>query len=88
MQKGIMDFLEKHMDLLLAQTQSYQPFLRTAFPGVNLADACFNLIVGNAFSVFLNQFAIRLLSPTEEDFAEFGRLASKYKEKIDRLFSK
>jgi len=88
MQKEIMDFMKKHMDLLLDQTKSYQPFIKNAFPGVNPADACFNVIVGNAFSVFLSQYAMRLISPTEQDFADFGNLASQYKEKIDALFAK
>ncbi len=88
MQKEIMDFMKKHMDLLLDQTKSYQPFIKNAFPGVNPADACFNVIVGNAFSVFLGQYAMRLISPTAQDFADFGSLASQYKEKIDALFTK
>ena len=86
MQKEIMDFMKNHMEMLLNQTKSYQPFIKTAFPGVNPSDACFNLIVGNAFSVFLSQFAMRMTSPTEEDFGEFGRLASQFREKINELF--
>lgn len=82
-----MDFMKSHMDLLLNQTKSYQPFIKTAFPGVNPSDACFNLIVGNAFSVFLSQYAMRMTSPTAQDFAEFGKLTSQYREKIDGLFS-
>lgn len=88
MQKDIHDFMKNHLDLLLQQTKSYQPFIKNAFPGVNVADACFNLMVGNAFSVFLSQYAMRMISPTEEDFVEFGRLTSQYKEKIEDLFSK
>lgn len=88
MQKEIQDFMKKHLDLLLQQAKTYQPFIKTAFPGVNLADACFNLVVGNAFSVFLGQYAMRMMSPTEQDFSEFGSLTSQYKEKIDELFSK
>lgn len=88
MQKEIMDFMKKHMDLLLAQTKSYQPFIKNAFPGVNMADACFNVVIGNAFSVFLSQYAMRMISPTEQDFADFGSLASQYREKINELFTK
>jgi hypothetical protein len=88
MQKEIYDFMKNHLDLLMQQTKSYQPFIKNAFPGVNLADACFNLVVGNAFSVFLSQYAMRIKSPTEDDLAEFGKLISQYKEKIDGLFSK
>jgi hypothetical protein len=88
MQKDIQDFMKKHLDLLLDQAKTYQPFIKTAFPGMNLADACFNLVVGNAFSVFLAQYAMRVMSPTEQDFADFGILASQYKEKINELFSK
>jgi hypothetical protein len=88
MQKEIYDFMKNHLDLLIQQTKSYQPFIKNAFPGVNLADACFNLVVGNAFSVFLSQYAMRIKSPTEDDLVEFGKLTSQYKEKIDSLFSK
>jgi hypothetical protein len=88
MQKPIMDYMKKHLDLLLDQAKSYQPFIKNAFPGVNLSDACFNLIVGNAFSVFLSQYAMRMISPTEDDFIEFGKLTSQYKEKINELFLK
>ena len=86
MQKEILDFMKNHMDLLLNQTKSYKPFIKTAFPGVSISDACFNLIIGNAFSVFLSQYAMRMIPPTEEDFIEFGKLSSQYKEKIDQLF--
>ncbi|HXG74242.1 MAG TPA: hypothetical protein VNK44_05455 [Candidatus Nitrosotenuis sp.] len=88
MQKEIMDFMKNHLELLLNQAKSYQPFIKTAFPGVNLSDACFNLIVGNAFSVFLGQYAMRMQSPTEQDFAEFGNLVGQYREKITALFQK
>lgn len=88
MQKDIEDFMKKHMDMLLAQTKSYQPFIKTAFPTMNMSDACFNLIAANAFSVFLSQYAMRLISPMEADFAEFGSLVSQYKEKINEIFSK
>lgn len=88
MQKEIYDYMNKHLDLLVNQAKSYQPFLKNAFPGVNLSDACFNLVVGNAFSVFLAQYAIRMLSPREDDFIEFGKLAGQYRDKINEMFSK
>lgn len=87
MHKEIADYMRNHLDLLLNQTKAYQPFIRTAFPGLNLSDACFNLVAGNAFSVFLGQYTMRMISPTEQDFAEFGQLVSEYKKKIDELFS-
>ncbi|WKT58679.1 hypothetical protein QVH35_04770 [Candidatus Nitrosotenuis chungbukensis] len=86
-QKEIQEYMNRHLDLLLAQTKSYVPFIKTAFPGMNLADACFNLVVGNAFPVFLGQYAMRIKSPTEEDLIEFGKMASQYREKISELFS-
>ncbi len=86
-QKEIQEYMSRHLDLLLAQTKSYVPFIKTAFPGMDLADACFNLVVGNAFSVFLGQYAIRIKSPTEEDLIEFGKMASQYRKKISELFS-
>ncbi|NDB32189.1 MAG: hypothetical protein EB150_03980 [Nitrososphaeria archaeon] len=86
MNKEIFDYMTKHLDLLLEQTKAYQPFIKTAFVGMNMADACFNLVVGNAFSVFLGQYAIRMISPTEQDFAEFGQITSQYRKKIDQLF--
>lgn len=88
MQKDIMDFMKRHIDMLLVQTKSYQPFIKTAFPGMGVSDACFNLITANAFSVFLSQYAMRMTTPTEQDFAEFGTLVSQYREKIDEVFSK
>ena len=88
MHREISDYIKKHMDLLLEQTKSYQPFIKTAFPGLNLTDACFNLVVGNAFLVFLSQYAMRMISPTEADFAEFGTLVGQYKEKINEIFAK
>ncbi|NDB87883.1 MAG: hypothetical protein EB149_05420 [Thaumarchaeota archaeon] len=86
MNKEIFDYMTKHLDLLLEQTKAYQPFIKTAFVGMNMADACFNLVVGNAFSVFLGQYAMRMISPTEQDFAEFGQITSQYRKKIDQLF--
>ena len=88
MNKEIADYMKKHIEMLLAQTKSYQPFIKTAFPAMNMSDACFNLITANAFSVFLSQYAMRMISPTESDLTEFGTLISQYKEKINEIFSK
>lgn len=87
MHKEIADYMKKHLDLLLEQTKAYQSFIKIAFPGMNISDACFNLMIGNAFSVFMGQYAMRMLSPTEQDLAEFGQLTSQYKKKIDEIFS-
>ncbi len=83
-----MDFVKNHIELLLNQIKAYQPFIKTAFPEINPSDGCFNLIVGNAFSVFLSQYAIRMLSPTEQDLMDFGSLVSQYRERVDELFKK
>lgn len=80
--------MNRHLELLLSQTKSYVPFIKTAFPSIDLTNACFNLIVGNAFSVFLGQYAMRIKSPTEEDLIEFSKMASQYREKISEFFSK
>ena len=86
-QKDIQDNVEKHMKLMISQTESYLPFIKIAFPfSQNLADACFSLIVGSALSVFLNQYAIRMKSPSASDFEDFGRLVSKYRTQIDQFF--
>lgn len=86
MQKEIYDFMKNHMDLLIGQAKSYLPFVKNAFPNTNLSDACFNLIVSNAFYVFLSQYAMRIQSPSEQDFAEFGNLVSQYRAKVDEMF--
>lgn len=86
MQKEISDYMKSHIEMLIEQTKAYQPFIKTAFPGLNLADASFNVIVGNAFSVFLGQFAMRMISPTEQDFAEFGHLYPSTEKKSTKFF--
>ena len=81
------DFVEKHIKLMIQQTESYLPFIKTAFPyTTNLADSCFSLIVGNALSVFINQYAMRLKFPQESDFKEFGKLTLKYRNQVDKFF--
>lgn len=86
MQKEVYDYMRNHLDLLIGQTKSYMPFVKTAFPTANMADACFNLIVGNAFFVFLGQYAMRVRTPSEQDLAEFGTLVSQYRTKVEEIF--
>jgi len=85
--EDIKDYLERHIKLMVSQTESYIPFLKVAYPySKNLADACYSLIVGNALTVFINQYAIRVKFPSNEDFVEFGKLTTKYREQIDKFF--
>ncbi|HJU13696.1 MAG TPA: hypothetical protein VJ792_04500 [Candidatus Nitrosotalea sp.] len=87
MEPEIREIIEKNMDLMLKQTKVYMPFLRVAFPAApNLQDLCYNLMVGNALTTFLSQYALRMTSPTEKDFAEFGLVVEQYREKIKGLF--
>ncbi|HET6517168.1 MAG TPA: hypothetical protein VFG25_02990 [Nitrosopumilaceae archaeon] len=86
-QKDIQDNVEKHIKLMISQTESYLPFIKIAFPfSQNLADSCFSLIVGSALSVFLNQYAMRMKSPSASDFEDFGRVVSKYRTQVDQFF--
>lgn len=79
--------VEKHVKLMVSQTESYIPFLKVAYPySKNLADACYSLIVGSALTVFMNQYAMRLKYPNDEDFSEFGKIVAKYREQIDNFF--
>ncbi|MEX0656395.1 MAG: hypothetical protein WD154_02475 [Nitrosopumilaceae archaeon] len=83
----IQQYVENHIELLIQQTKSYLPFIKIAFPfSKNVAEACYSLIVGNALSVFINQYAIRMKYPIEEDFVEFGKLTVKYKDRIENMF--
>lgn len=86
MQKEIHDFLTRHLNLLVSQTQAYTPFIKNAFPNTKMSEACFNLMVGNTFSVFLSQYAMRMQTPSQEDFADFGSLVAQYKSKIEEAF--
>ena len=87
LQPEIKDTIERNMELMLTQTKSYLPFLRIAFPGVkDLSEMCYNLMVGNALTTFLGQYALRMKSPGEGDFAEFGVIVEKYKGKVKELF--
>ena len=86
-EKDIQDYVEKHIKLMITQTESYIPFIKIAFPfSQNLADSCFSLIVGNALSVFINQYAMRMKYPSASDFEDFGRLVSKYRSQVDKFF--
>jgi len=85
--KEIQDYVEAHIKLLVQQTETFLPFIKTAFPySKNLSDACFSLIVGNSLSIFLNQYAMRLRSPTSSDFEEFGKITMKYRDQVDKFF--
>ncbi len=87
MHKDIEVYVDNHLNLLVQQTETYLPFIKTAFPySKNMADACFSLIVGNALSVFINQYSMRLKYPTQQDFEDFGKLSLKYRSQIDRFF--
>ena len=86
-QQEIKDFIETHLQFMVSQTKSYVPFIKTAFPiQKNLADSCYSLIAGNALSVFISQYAMRMKYPSEEDLKEFGIIAEKYRTKIEKLF--
>ncbi|NIT99969.1 MAG: hypothetical protein GWN01_03185 [Nitrosopumilaceae archaeon] len=83
----IQEHVEKHIKLMVSQTESYLPFLKVAYPySKNLADACYSLIVGSALTVFMNQYAMRMRYPKEEEFSEFGKMVAKYREQIDQFF--
>jgi hypothetical protein len=79
--------VEKHIKLMISQTETYLPFIKVAFPySNNVADGVYNLIIGSALSVFVNQFATRMISPTVADFTEFGKIALKYRDQVDQFF--
>jgi len=87
LQPEIKDAIERNMELMLTQTKSYSPFLKVAFPGVkDLSEMCYNLMVGNALTTFLSQYALRMKSPSESDFAEFGTIVEKYRSKVKEMF--
>ncbi len=86
-QKDIQDYVEKHIKIMISQTESYLPFIKIAFPySKNLADSCFSLIVGSALSVFINQYAMRMKYPSASDFEDFGKLTFKYRHQVDKFF--
>ncbi len=79
--------IEKHITLMISQTETYLPFIKVAFPySNNVADGVYNLIIGSALSVFVNQYATRMINPTVEDFTEFGKIAIKYRDQVDQFF--
>ena len=81
------EYVEKHIKLMISQTETYLPFIKVAFPySNNLADGVYNLIMGSALSVFVNQYAMRMKYPTSDDFADFGKVALKYRDQIDQFF--
>ena len=79
--------IEKNMELMINQTRAYLPFLKVAFPAVrDVSELTFNMMVGNALTVFISQFAMRLQSPSEGDFAEFGKIVEPYRSKVKEMF--
>ena len=81
------EFVEKHIKLMISQTETYLPFIRVAFPySNNMADGVYNLIIGSALSVFVNQYALRMKYPTAEDFTDFGKIAIRYRDQVDQFF--
>ena len=72
---------------MISQTETYLPFIRVAFPySNNIADGVYNLIIGSALSIFINQFAMKMKYPTADDFSEFGKIAIKYRDQVDQFF--
>jgi len=83
----IEEFVEKHIKLMISQTETYLPFIRVAFPySNNIADGVYNVIMGSALSIFVNQFAMKMKYPTAEDFTEFGKMALKFRDQVDQFF--
>jgi len=81
------EFVEKHIKLMISQTETYLPFIKIVFPySNNVADSVYNLIIGSALSVFVDQFTMKMKNPTVEDFTDFGKIALKYRDQIDRFF--
>jgi hypothetical protein len=84
----IKQIIEKQIELMIDQTKAYLPFIKLAFPRVtDLSESCFTLIVGTVLPTFVTQFAMRVKSPTEQDFAEFRTITEKYRMKIKELFT-
>ena len=79
--------MEKQIELMIDQTKAYLPFIKLAFPKVkDLSDACFTLIVGNLLPTFVTHYAMRMKSPTQQDFVEFSTITEKYRIKIKEIF--
>jgi hypothetical protein len=84
----IEEYVEKHIKLMISQTETYLPFIKVAFPySNNVADGVYSLIIGSALSVFVNQFAMKMKYPTAEDFADFGKVALRYRDQVDKFFT-
>jgi hypothetical protein len=84
--EDIRDFVEEQINLMISQSKVYLPFIKVAFPySKNPTDACYNLIVGSAALLFLNQYAVRLQFPTSEEFIEFGKITLKYRDQIEQF---
>ncbi len=84
---GVEEFVEKHIKFMISQTETYLPFIKVVFPySNNVADSVYNLIIGSALSVFVNQFTMKMKNPTVEDFTDFGKIALKYRDQIDQFF--
>ncbi len=81
------EFVEKHIKLMISKTETYLPFIKIVFPySNNVADSVYNLVIGSALSVFVNQFTMKMKNPTVEDFTDFGKIALKYRDQIDQFF--
>ncbi len=81
------EFVEKHIKLMISQTETYLPFIKIVFPySNNVADSVYNLIIGSALSAFVNQYTMKMKNPTVEDFTDFGKIALKYRDQIDQFF--
>jgi len=81
------ELVEKHIKLMISQTETYLPFIKIAFPySNNMADCVYNLIIGSALSIFINQFTIKMKYPTADNFTEFGKIALKYRDQVDQFF--
>ena len=84
----IEEYVEKHIKLMISQTETYLPFIKVAFPySNNVADGVYSLIIGSALSVFVNQYSMRMKYPTAEDFVDFGKIAVKYRDQVDKFFT-
>ena len=81
------EIVEKHIQLMISQTETYLPFIKVAFPySNNVADGVYNLITGSALSIFMNQYTLKMKYPTAADFTDFGKIMLKYRDQIDQFF--
>jgi hypothetical protein len=79
--------IEQNMELMINQTKAYMPFLKMAFPAIrDLSEMTFNMMMGNAFTVFVSQLAMRMQSPSANDLTEFGQIVEAYRSKVKELF--